>query len=223
MTTYTEAPPDYDDEPKPAWSPLDPTDAAADAEIAVAGAAISRVDCAEAAGAVLMADGSQFGNLRAGAAFAAALRLVGAGAQSLGPAAVLQQMHRDGTANLIRGDIGRLFDLTQRSAIGVGNTLLNAEIVSSDAIRRHMVRACFGGGRRASDPAFDPAVDVDAIISDIQAVALGRAEARDLYARDHMAKLVERLRNPDQSPIVPWPWEDMDTVVKLRGGRFVLI
>jgi replicative DNA helicase len=222
VTTYAEPPPaDYDT--PVARTPFDATEAAADAELAVTGAAVLRLDCCEAAGAVLAADGSQFADLAAGAVFAAALKVAGAGSGAVSPPTVLQQMHRDGTANLIRGDLNRIYTLTNRAAIGVANTQANAAIVAADAERRQLVRACYAGLQRAGEPGFDPTVDTDAIISAVQSVALGRTDDRPLYARDHMAVLRDRLKNPGKYQVLPWPWPDLDRIVKLRPRRFVLI
>lgn len=206
----------------PPQNPLDPTHAAADAELAVAGAALLRVDCAEAAGALLAADGSEFGNMPAGAVFAAALKIAGGG-QAVTPAAVLRQMHRDGTAQMVAGDVNRLYALIEHAAVGVENTRYNAEIVSADAGRRRILRACIYGQQITSNPGFDPATDADRVLSALQSATVARDEDRALYARDHMDKLITTLKTPDRSPVLPSPWPDLDRVVKLRAGRFVLV
>lgn len=226
MTTL--APPEYDlppdpDEPPRRANPLDPTPAAHAAEQAVAGAALSRIDCAEAAGAVLDANGSQFASPALGAVYAAALTLAGSGARSISPGAVLRQMHRAGTAQMIQGNLDRLHDLAGRAAVGVEGTAFEAEIVAADAVRRDLARACLDGMQRAGDPAFDPALDLDAVISAVTAVGTGQQADQDLYARDHLAKLIDALKNPDQSPVLPSPWADLDRIVKLRPGKVVLI
>lgn len=209
-------------DPAPTHNPLDPTPAAASAELAVAGAALLRVDCAEAAGAVLAADGSEFGNMPAGAVFAAALTVAGGG-NAVTPAAVLRQMHRNGTAQMVGGDVNRLHALIEHAAIGVENTRYNADIVSADAGRRRILRACIYGQQIAANPAFDPALDTDKVLAELQSATIVREEDRALYARDHMARLRTTLTTPDRSPILPSPWPDLDRVVKLRGGRFVLV
>jgi replicative DNA helicase len=194
------------------------------AELAVAGAAISRLDCAEAAASVLNPDGSQFANLPAGAVYAAAIRLTGSGINAISPALVLREMHRAGTAQFIQNDINRLWDLVHHAAVGVDNTLHEADLVAEDAARRATFHACYDGAMRAADPSFDLRLDLDAIIGSVTAIGTSsRTEQRDLYARDHMATLVQQLRNPDRSPVIPSPWPDLDRVVKLKPGKFILV
>jgi replicative DNA helicase len=200
-----------------------PSEVAA-AELAVAGAALSRLDCLEAAASVLRPDGSDFVSLPAGAVFAAAARLAGSGITSISPPLVLKEMHRSGTAKLVHGDINRLWALCQHAAVGVDNTLYQAGLIADDAARRVLFHACYEGARRSADPGFDLGKDLDAVISAVTAAGMAsRAEDKTLYARDHMASLVDQLRNPDRSPVLPSPWPDLDRVVKLKGGKFVLI
>jgi replicative DNA helicase len=200
-----------------------PSEVAA-AELAVAGACLTRLDCAEAAAAILQPDGSDFASPAVGAVFAAAVRLAGSGISSLSPQLVLREMQRAGTAQLVQGEISRLWTLVQHAAVGVGNTLHEAQLVADDARRRDVFHACFDGAQRSADPSFDLRVDLDAIVQAVTAVGTAsRMEDRDLYARDHLAALVHQLRNPDRSPVIPSPWPDLDRVVKLKAGKFVII
>lgn len=200
-----------------------PSEVAA-AELSVAGAAITRLDCCEAAASILKPDGSDFSSLPAGAVFAAAVRVAGAGVTAISPALVLKEMHRTGTAQFVQGDINRLWTLATRPSIGVDNTVYDAQLVADDAARRAMFHACFDGAMRSSDPGFDLRTDLDAILAAVTAVGVSsRTEQQTLYARDHMRVLVQQLRNPDRTPVIPSPWPDLDRVVKLRAGRFVLV
>lgn len=194
------------------------------AELAVAGAALCRIDCAEAAASVLKADGSEFGNLPAGAVFAACVRLAGAGMTAISPPLVLKEMHRAGTAQFIQGDINRLWALAQLAAVGVDNTLYQAQLIAEDATRRALFHACYEGARRSTDAAFDLELDLDAVIGAVTTIgAASRAADRALYARDHLATLVDQLKNPDKSPSIPSPWPDLDRVVKLKAGKFIIV
>lgn len=194
------------------------------AELAVAGVCLTRVDCAEAAASVLKPDGSDFANPPAGAVFAAAVRIAGSGITSISPTLVLKEMHRVGTAQLVQGDINRLWSLTQHAAVGVDNTLHEAQLVADDARRRDVFHACYDGAQRSSDPSFDLRLDLDAIVQAVTAVGTAsRAEDRNLYGKDHLAKMVDRIRNPDRSAVLPSPWPDLDRVVKMKGGKFILV
>lgn len=199
-----------------------PSEVAA-AELAVAGAAMSRIDCAEAAASVLKADGSEFANMAAAAVFAAAVRIAGSGVTAISPPTVLREMHRAGTAQLIQGDINRLWALAQHAAIGVDNALYEAQLIAEDAARRDMFHACYEGARRTADPAFDLRLDLDAIIGSVTSVGTGPSADQTLYGRDHLAALIDQMKNPDKSPVIPTPWPDLDRVVKLKAGKFILV
>jgi replicative DNA helicase len=194
------------------------------AELAVAGACLTRIDCVEAAASILKADGSDFANLPAGMVFAAAVRIAGAGVASISPALVLKEMHRSGTAQFVQGDMNRLWALMGLAAVGVDNTLYEAQLVADDANRRAVFHACWDGAQRSASPGFDLRLDLDAIIGAVTAIGTSaRAEDRNLYARDHLAKMVDQMRNPDRSAVLPSPWPDLDRVVKMKGGKFILV
>lgn len=194
------------------------------AELSVAGAAITRLDCCEAAASVLKPDGSDFASLPAGAVFAAAVRVAGSGVTAISPSLVLKEMHRAGTAQFVQGDINRLWALASRASVGVDNALYDAQLVVDDAARRAMFHACFDGAMRSADAGFDLRTDLDAVLAAVTAIGVSsRTEQQTLYARDHLAAFVEQLKNPDRSPVIPSPWPDLDRVVKLKAGKFVLI
>lgn len=210
---------DHDEAPRGFQAPP----AVQDAELRVAGASLLRLDCAEGAASVLKADGSEFANPPAGAVFAAAVRIAGSGAAAISPPAVLREMHRAGTAQMIQGDINRLYQLAEKAAVGVDNTEFEARLIAEDANRRAMYHACYDGVRRTGDPGFDPTVDLDAIVASVTAVGAGSTVVEQtLWAHDHLAVLLDQIENPDRSPAIPSPWPDLDRVVKLKAGKFIL-
>jgi len=198
-----------------------PGDDVRTAELAVAGAAITRRDLAEAAAEIVTPD--DFHQPHAALAFKAALHLAGSGAW-VDVAAVARHLAQTGGLSVFRGDVTKLFDLARHAAPGAaGGVRYHALIVVEDAARRRLHQACTRGLQVASNPGFNPATDIEQVIADVQAVATGGGNDQPLMVADDFEAYLNTLEQPDRNPVVPTPWSDVDRVAKIRGGQLVII
>jgi replicative DNA helicase len=197
-----------------------PPDNVLAAEDAVAGAAIHGRYLAEAAAETLTE--ADFHQPSRGLAFAAAVHLAGSGAWVDIPA-VARRLEQTGDLTAFRGDVTKLFDLGQSGAIDASQVRYHAETVAADAARRRLHQACARGVQVAGNIDFDPTVDIEAVIADVQAVATGRTTDQALMVADDFDAYLDTLEQPDLNPVIPTPWPDVDRAVKLRGGQLVIV
>lgn len=192
------------------------------AELAVAGAAITRKHLAEAAAEIVTPD--HFHQQHAAIAYRAALHLAGSGAW-VDIASVGRYLTQTGGMTAFRDDLTKLFDLGTHAAIAssANGVRYHAVIVAEDAARRRLHQACTRGLQMASSPAFDPTTDIEQVVAEVQAVATGGSQDQPLMVGDDFEAYLNTLEQPDRNPVVPTPWADVDRIAKIRGGQLVII
>lgn len=199
-----------------------PPQSVLDAEMAVAGVAITRADAAEVA-AEFIAE-RDFWNAAAAAVFAAALSISGSlTGDVMDPILVQNEMIRTGAIRTL-GDHLTLADFVQWAAVPHRGAIeYHAKIIADDARRRRVLLALRQAANHAASGAFE-AADVDRIITHVQQAAGEQAETESLYVGDDIDHVIAELAKPeDDSRVIRTPWRDLDEQVTLLPGQLVII
>jgi replicative DNA helicase len=189
-----------------------------EAEIAVAGAAMTKARFADAAAELLRVE--DFYDLACSIAFMTACDLSGSG-QHVDELAVRNRIVRDGNLGTFGTDGMKLFELIHRAAVGEEAVRYHAEIVRVDAIRRRMQSACVRGVAMTGHPTFE-LEHVDRILDDIQGAMPDETTGQPLWIDDDLDEFVASLSEPVDETILKTPWPDFDEKVTMRTGQLVI-
>lgn len=153
--------------------------------------------------------------------YTAVLDLYGSG-KSVDPITLADYMRAAGSLARV-GGAPYLHALAQ-AVPTVANAPEYAQTVRECAFRAQLSDVFTRGHNASRDPGADPGQVAEAATEQLQRLVSGATETEDVFwAGDHFVALVEQMENPDADPVIKTPWPDLDKVVKLRPGQFVVV
>ncbi|MFE5218411.1 MULTISPECIES: replicative DNA helicase [unclassified Streptomyces] len=153
--------------------------------------------------------------------YAAILGLYGSG-KPVDPITLTAHMREEGSLTRVGGApyLHELVQAVPTAAHAAGY----AQTVRDCAFRAGLITACTAGRAAAYDASSDPAEVAEAVTGQLQTLASGAQEKADVFwAADHAQAFLDQLEATAEDPIIRTAWPDLDAVVKLRAGQFVVI
>jgi replicative DNA helicase len=153
--------------------------------------------------------------------YAAILDLYGSG-KPIDPISLSAHMREAGTLTRV-GGAPYLHELVQ-AVPTAAHAAHYAETVRDCAFRAGLIAACSAGRTAAYDASANPAEVAESVTEQLQTLASGAAAKADVFwAADHAGVFLDQLEATAEDPIIKTAWPDLDAVVKLRTGQFIVV